>query len=66
MRGWGAADDFQEQIQATVDERVDEARAQLLGEGSEDCEDCGRPIPPARREAMPSATRCVVCQSHYE
>jgi phage/conjugal plasmid C-4 type zinc finger TraR family protein len=66
MRGWGAADDFQEQIQATVDERVDEARSQLSGEGSEDCEDCGRSIPLARRKAMPSATRCIHCQDQYE
>lgn len=66
MRGWGAADDFLEQIQATVDERVDEARAQLLGVGSEFCEDCDRLIPLARRKAIPNAVRCVSCQSHYE
>lgn len=28
-----------------------------------DCIDCGDPIDPARLEAMPSACRCVVCQT---
>ncbi|HCJ48074.1 MAG TPA: molecular chaperone DnaK [Microbacterium sp.] len=27
------------------------------------CERCGRPIPPARLEARPQATRCVACAS---
>jgi phage/conjugal plasmid C-4 type zinc finger TraR family protein len=26
------------------------------------CEDCGKEIPPKRREAVPYATRCVTCQ----
>jgi phage/conjugal plasmid C-4 type zinc finger TraR family protein len=30
------------------------------------CEDCGRPIPEARLEAMPEATRCVECQRKRE
>lgn len=66
MRGWGAADDFQEQIQATVDERVEIARIGLSGVGCKFCEDCGRRIPKARREAMPNATLCVPCQEQYE
>lgn len=32
----------------------------------EDCEDCGEPIPKARREAMPSATMCIFCQELSE
>lgn len=66
MRGWGAADDFQEQIQATVDERVEIARLGLLGKGSKFCEECGCRIPQARRKAMPSAVLCVPCQEYYE
>jgi len=26
------------------------------------CEDCDREIPPARRAAVPYATRCILCQ----
>jgi phage/conjugal plasmid C-4 type zinc finger TraR family protein len=30
------------------------------------CEDCGNPIPEARLQAMPEATRCVECQRKQE
>ncbi len=30
------------------------------------CEDCGKPIPAKRLEAIPGATRCVKCQEIYE
>lgn len=30
------------------------------------CEDCGEPIPEARRKAMPGCTRCVECASEFE
>ncbi|HUZ00786.1 MAG TPA: TraR/DksA C4-type zinc finger protein [Thermomicrobiaceae bacterium] len=30
------------------------------------CVDCGEPIDPARMKALPSALRCVRCQSHHE
>lgn len=31
-----------------------------------DCIDCGDPIDEERREAMPSATRCIDCQARHE
>lgn len=42
------------------------ARAQIEGEGADECEDCGAPIGAARRAALPSATRCVDCQERRE
>lgn len=30
------------------------------------CEDCGSPIPEARRKAVPGCTRCVLCQAYFE
>mgnify|MGYP001627471956 CR=1 FL=1 len=30
------------------------------------CEDCDEPIPVLRRQALPSATRCIHCQSALE
>lgn len=30
------------------------------------CDDCGDPIPDARRKAVPGCTRCVDCQSLHE
>lgn len=55
-------------------QRIDEARdlklqavAQALKrDGTEDCIDCGRAIPTARRRACPSATRCITCQETTE
>ena len=30
------------------------------------CEDCGKAIGAERLEALPSATRCIVCQASWE
>lgn len=40
--------------------------AELAAPGNEDCEDCGEAIPAARRQALPSARRCVGCQQIFE
>ncbi len=42
------------------------ASAALEEEGSDHCIDCGADISRARREALPSARRCVGCQHDYE
>ncbi len=41
-------------------------RAQLMGQGADECVDCGDPIPEARRLALPSARRCAGCQTSFE
>jgi phage/conjugal plasmid C-4 type zinc finger TraR family protein len=46
--------------------RIAATRARLSGEGAADCADCGEPIPAARREALPAATRCRDCQEDHE
>lgn len=40
--------------------------AQLAQAGCADCTDCGQAIASARREALPSATRCAKCQGMAE
>ena len=30
------------------------------------CDNCGEPIPEARRHAVIGCTRCVVCQEYFE
>jgi phage/conjugal plasmid C-4 type zinc finger TraR family protein len=45
---------------------VSAIRARLMGDGADDCEECGEPIPVARRRAAPWATLCVECQSLNE
>lgn len=53
-------------VDAERDGAIARARAELDGDGEEDCIDCGNPIDVARRLALPSAVRCVECQSAYE
>ena len=42
---------------AERDREIGRAQASLALKGDEFCEDCGETIPPARRAALPSATR---------
>jgi phage/conjugal plasmid C-4 type zinc finger TraR family protein len=45
---------------------LERTRAAQQGEGAMFCEDCEAEIPARRREAYPSATRCVKCQEKVE
>ena len=38
----------------------------LAQEGEEVCVECDEPIPEARRRALPSAERCIACQTRHE
>jgi phage/conjugal plasmid C-4 type zinc finger TraR family protein len=42
------------------------ARGHVAAPGEYFCEDCGEEIPRARREAAPSCTRCLECQTDHE
>ena len=53
-------------VQLERDEAIARIHAELSTPGAEDCIDCGQPIPARRRAAMPSAVRCIACQSHHE
>ncbi|MBC7987334.1 MAG: DksA/TraR family C4-type zinc finger protein [Sphingomonadaceae bacterium] len=62
--GWTRDGAVQDQIDDTVADAIKAARAQIpSGEGAGECEDCGDPIPKARRRALPGARTCVPCQS---
>lgn len=57
----------QDQIDATVEDAVKRARDQLpRGESLTNCEECNKPIPPARREAIPGVRLCVACQAKQD
>jgi len=47
-------------------EQVERALERLREGAYGICEGCGRPIPDARLEYQPAATRCVECQSHWD
>ncbi|PXA84785.1 DksA/TraR family C4-type zinc finger protein [Nostoc sp. 3335mG] len=65
--GWARDGAVQEQIDDTVIDAVLAARSRMpSGEGTEECEDCGGPIPERRRSALPGVRTCVGCQSERD
>jgi phage/conjugal plasmid C-4 type zinc finger TraR family protein len=65
--GWSRDGSVQDQIVATVESGVQLARSRLSdGESATHCEECGAPIPDARRKAIPGVRFCVSCQSELE
>ena len=65
--GWARDGAVQEQIEDTVKDAVNSARARMpAGEGTEYCEECGELIPAARRKALPGTRTCVPCQSERD
>ena len=65
--GWTRDGAVQEQIDASVNDAVKQARSQLPeGGGSSHCTECDSAIPEARRKAVPGVRLCVSCQSELE
>lgn len=61
--GWAGDGAVQDQIDATVADAIERARAQLAkGPGRAHCEECDAAIPQARREAVPGVRLCIDCQ----
>ena len=57
----------QDQIDATVEDAVNRVRDRLpRGESLERCEECDKPIPEARRQAVPGVRLCVDCQAQHD
>ena len=65
--GWSEDGAVQKQIDATVDDAIARARSHLnQGDSAEYCDQCGEPIPEARRLAVPGVHYCVQCQSELD
>lgn len=61
--GWANDGAVQQQIDSTIDDAVARARSGLpSGESLKVCEECGEPIPEARRKAIPGVRLCITCQ----
>lgn len=57
----------QDQIDATVEDAINRARDNLpRGSSLENCEECDRAIPKARRDAVPGVRLCITCQSRKD
>ncbi len=52
--------------QLSRDKAIKKARETQTNQGTIDCIACNREIPEARRQANPSATRCIGCQKAFE
>jgi len=65
--GWTRDGAINDQIDDTVKDAVLRARAETpRGESARHCDECGEPIPKARRVALPGVRRCVACQSQHD
>jgi phage/conjugal plasmid C-4 type zinc finger TraR family protein len=65
--GWARDGAVQDQIDASVADAVEKARSQLpKGESLQNCEECAREIPQARREAVPGVRLCLDCQNELD
>ena len=65
--GWSRDGAVQDQIDASVEDAVQDARSRLgAGDSLSHCEECDAPIPEARRKAVPGVRLCIECQSKEE
>ncbi len=65
--GWANDDAVNEQINSTIEDAVARARGEIpRGESLTECEECGDPIPEARRKAIPGVRLCITCQQEKD
>ena len=65
--GWANDDAVNEQINNTIEDAVARVRGELAqGESLCECEECGEPIPEARRAAVIGCRCCTECQQEIE
>jgi phage/conjugal plasmid C-4 type zinc finger TraR family protein len=66
--GWAGENAVNEQMEATIEDALQRARARLeaAGPSRTHCEECDATIPEARRIAIPGARLCVKCQEEAD
>jgi phage/conjugal plasmid C-4 type zinc finger TraR family protein len=65
--GWTRDGAVQDQIDDTVKDAIAAARLRTpAGEGAENCDDCGEPIPAGRRKALAGVRTCTACQAERD
>ena len=65
--GWSRDGAVQDQIDASVEDAVKQARSRLpAGKSLPYCEECQAAIPAARQNAVPGVRLCVECQSEHD
>lgn len=65
--GWASDGAVQEQIDSSIEDAIQRARAQLpSGASLSHCAECAAPIPAARQAAIPGVQLCVACQTEFD
>tara|TARA_R110002111_G_scaffold133830_11_gene199804 strand:- start:1307 stop:1570 length:264 start_codon:yes stop_codon:yes gene_type:complete len=65
--GWAPDGAVQDQIEDSIRDAVQTARARMpVGDSATHCDECEDPIPEARRKAVPGVGTCVQCQSQRD
>jgi phage/conjugal plasmid C-4 type zinc finger TraR family protein len=65
--GWTRDGAVQDQIDDSVKDAVEGARARMpAGPSAEFCDNCGEPIPERRRAALPGVRTCIICQAERD
>ncbi len=65
--GWSRDGAVQNQIDASINDAVKQARSQLpKGSGLSHCKECEAEIPQARRDVIPGVRLCVTCQEKVD
>lgn len=65
--GWAGDNAVNDQITSSIEDEVARARSRLpKGESLAECEECGEPIPEARRKALPGVRLCIACQEEED
>lgn len=66
--GWANDDAVNEQINSTIEDAVARARGEIpRGESLTECEECGDPIPEARRKAIRrTAMHCLSAGERFK
>jgi phage/conjugal plasmid C-4 type zinc finger TraR family protein len=65
--GWAGDGAVQQQIDDSIADAIERARAQLSsGPSLTHCEECGEAIPEARRQAVPGVKLCIACQAEVD
>ena len=65
--GWSRDGAVQDQIDASVEDAIKQARSRLpVGASLSHCEECNKLIPEARRKAVPGVRLCIACQEEFD
>lgn len=65
--GWSRDGAVQDQIDASVEDAVRQARSKLsTGESAKTCVECEASIPEKRRQAVPGVQLCIGCQQELD